>query len=46
MAEYAVEYGYFKEDRDLLWSRQVNKNSMNWEQFLRSSHWQGEKLSF
>lgn len=46
MAEYAVEYGYFKKDRDLQWSRQVNGDSMNWEQFLRSTGWQGEKVGF
>ncbi len=46
MAEYAVEYGYFKKDRDLQWSRQVNDNTLNWEQFLRSSGWQGKKHSF
>ncbi len=46
MAEYAAEYGYFKKERDLQWSRQVNDNSMNWEQFLRTTGWQGEKLSF
>ncbi|GGE46340.1 NmrA-like family protein [Pedobacter psychrotolerans] len=46
MAEYAVEYGYFKKDRDLHWSRHVNQNSMNWEQFLHATGWQGEKLTF
>lgn len=46
MAEYAVEYGYFKKDRDLQWSRKVNSNSMNWEQFLRTTGWQGDKLTF
>lgn len=46
MAEYAVEYDYFSKDRDLLWSRQVNDNSLNWEQFLRTTGWRGERLSF
>lgn len=46
MAEYAVEYGYFGEDRDLLWSRKVNENSLNWEQFLRETGWQGNKLEW
>lgn len=46
MAEYAVEYGYFKKDRDLQWSRKVNENSINWEQFLRSTGWQGERRAF
>ncbi|MCF0055067.1 NmrA/HSCARG family protein [Dyadobacter sp. CY356] len=46
MAEYAVEYGYFRKDRDLLWSRQVNNKTINWEQFLRNTQWQGEKLLF
>ena len=44
MAAYAVEYGYFRKDRDLLWSRQINPNSLNWEQFLRATGWLGEKL--
>jgi uncharacterized protein YbjT (DUF2867 family) len=44
MVEYAVEYGYFGKDRDSLWSRQINPNSLNWEQFLRTTGWQGQKL--
>jgi uncharacterized protein YbjT (DUF2867 family) len=46
MAEYAVEYGYFGKDRDLQWSRQTNPNSLSWEQFLRTTGWQGQKLSY
>ena len=43
MAEYAVEYGYFRKDRDLSWSRQTNPDSLTWEQFLRTSGWKGQK---
>ena len=46
MAEYAVEYGYFKKDRDLMWSRQINTESLTWEKFLRSTGWMGEKISY
>jgi uncharacterized protein YbjT (DUF2867 family) len=46
MAAYAVEYGYYQKERDLLWSRQVNPESLNWEQFLLSTGWQGQKLSY
>ncbi|NII82695.1 MULTISPECIES: NmrA/HSCARG family protein [unclassified Pedobacter] len=46
MAEYAVEYGYFKKDRDLQWSRQLNDKSITWEKFLQYTGWQGEKLAF
>ncbi|MDF2516731.1 MAG: NmrA family protein [Sphingobacterium sp.] len=46
MAEYAVEYGYFRKDRDLNWSRQVNPQSLTWEQFLRATDWKGEKFSY
>lgn len=46
MAEYAVEYGYFRKDRDLMWSRQINPNSLTWGQFLQTTGWQGEKLSY
>jgi hypothetical protein len=46
MAEYAMEYGYYRKDRDLLWSRQVNPNSVNWEQFLRTTGWQGQAQTF
>jgi uncharacterized protein YbjT (DUF2867 family) len=46
MAGYAVEYGYYGQERDLSWSRQVNPSSLSWEQFLRSSEWQGQKYSF
>lgn len=46
MAEYAVEYGYFGKERDLLWSRQVDPHSLSWEQFLLSTGWQGEKILY
>jgi hypothetical protein len=46
MAEYAVEYGYYKKDRELLWSRQINPESLSWEQFLRTTGWQGQKLTY
>jgi uncharacterized protein YbjT (DUF2867 family) len=46
MGEYAVEYGYYRKDRDLLWSRQVNPSSLTWEQFLRTTGWQGQAQSF
>jgi uncharacterized protein YbjT (DUF2867 family) len=46
MAEYAVEYGYFGQGRDLLWSRQTNPDSYNWEQFLRATDWEGERRSY
>jgi uncharacterized protein YbjT (DUF2867 family) len=46
MVEYAVEHGYYRKDRDLLWSRRVNPASATWEQFLRTSGWQGQGQSF
>jgi len=46
MVEYAVEYGYFRKDRDLLWSRKINPETLTWEQFLRSTGWQGQGKSF
>jgi uncharacterized protein YbjT (DUF2867 family) len=46
MVAYAVEYEYFKKDRDLLWSRQINPDTLSWEQFLRTTGWKGEKLSY
>lgn len=46
MAEYAVEYGYYDKNRDVLWSRQINPDSLNWEQFLRTTNWQGEKRTY
>ncbi|MBO9205515.1 MULTISPECIES: NmrA/HSCARG family protein [Niastella] len=46
MVDYAVEYGYFQKDRDQLWSRQINPNTLSWEQFLRTTDWKGEKLSY
>lgn len=46
MAEYAVEYGYFGKDRDWQWSRQTNPDSLSWEQFLRATGWQGQKVSY
>jgi uncharacterized protein YbjT (DUF2867 family) len=46
MVEYSVEYGYFRGDRDLQWSRKINPNSLTWEQFLRTTGWQGQGQSF
>lgn len=46
MVEYTAEYGYFRNDRDLLWSRRINPNTLSWEQFLRHTGWQGQKQSF
>ncbi|MBC9908994.1 NmrA/HSCARG family protein [Chitinophaga varians] len=46
MVEYAVEYGYFRHDRDLTWSRKINPGILNWEQFLSNTGWEGQKLSY
>ncbi len=46
MAEYAVEFGYFREDRDLRWSRSVDSAALSWEQFLRATKWRGHQVSF
>ncbi|MFV0622647.1 NmrA/HSCARG family protein [Sphingomonas sp. ac-8] len=45
MAEYAVEYGYYRSDRDLEWSRRIDPGSLTWEGFLRATEWQGEPRS-
>lgn len=46
MVEYAVEYGYFIDARDLEWSRRLNPASLTWEHFLRHSEWRGESRPF
>ena len=46
MAKYAVEYGYYGDDKDLLWSRKINPATLDWEQFLIHTGWQGEKISY
>jgi uncharacterized protein YbjT (DUF2867 family) len=46
MAEYAAEYGYFGKERDLLWSRQIDQNSLSWGQFLQNTGWTGQKISY
>jgi hypothetical protein len=46
MAEYAVEYGYYAEDRDLEWSRQVDPQALTWEQFLTHYNWRGAHTTF
>ncbi|ATM85919.1 MULTISPECIES: NmrA/HSCARG family protein [Yersinia] len=46
MAAYAVEFGYYRPDRDLLWSRKINPDSLTWEQFLRATGWEGQPVSF
>ncbi|KAF5881470.1 NmrA/HSCARG family protein [Rhizobium sp. PEPV16] len=46
MVEYAVEYGYFGKEHDLEWSRRLNPDTLNWEQYLRKTGWRGDKRSF
>ncbi|MBB5666572.1 uncharacterized protein YbjT (DUF2867 family) [Rhizobium leguminosarum] len=46
MVEYAVEYGYFGKEHDLEWSRRLNPGTLDWEQFLRTTGWRGDKRSF
>ncbi|MBA8822606.1 NmrA family protein [Ochrobactrum sp. P6BS-III] len=46
MVEYAVEYGYFSNEHDLEWSRRLNPETLNWEQFLQTTGWRGDRQSF
>ncbi|MCS3431455.1 NmrA/HSCARG family protein [Klebsiella sp. BIGb0407] len=46
MTEYAVRYGYYTKERDVRWSREINPNTLSWEQFLQQTGWQGEGHSF
>ncbi|MGO7958219.1 NmrA/HSCARG family protein [Rhizobium leguminosarum] len=46
MVEYAVDYGYFGKEHDLEWSRRLNPDTLNWEQYLRTTGWRGDKRSF
>jgi hypothetical protein len=46
MVEYAVEYGYYREDRDLAWSRQVDPQALTWEQFVTRYNWRGIHTTF
>jgi hypothetical protein len=46
MVEYVTEYGYYRNDRDLLWSRKIEPESLSWEKFLRTTNWQGQTKSF
>jgi hypothetical protein len=46
MAEYAVELGYFRDDRDTAWSRNIDPASLTWEKFLRKTDWHGEPVTF
>ncbi|TBB43423.1 NmrA/HSCARG family protein [Rhizobium ruizarguesonis] len=46
MVEYAVDYGYFGKEHDLEWSRRLNPDTLNREQYLRTTGWRGDKRSF
>lgn len=46
MVAYAFEYGYYRENRDLQWSRQIDPNALTWEQFLRVTGWNGDNNAF
>jgi uncharacterized protein YbjT (DUF2867 family) len=46
MVQYTIEHGYYRQDRELAWSRRVNPGVATWEQFLRWTGWQGEPRQF
>ena len=46
MTHYAAEYGYYRPERDLGWSRRINPAALTWEQFLRASGWRGEAVQY
>lgn len=46
MVQYTMEYGYYRRDRDLAWSRRIDPSAATWEQFLRRTSWQGEARRF
>ncbi|MBD2897615.1 hypothetical protein amrb99_65790 [Actinomadura sp. RB99] len=46
MAEYAVEFGYYRDDRDMQWSRSIGSGALSWEEFLRATDWRGSRVSF
>lgn len=46
MTRYAVEYGYYRPERDLGWSRRIDPAALTWEQFLRQSGWRGEAVKY
>ncbi|MDC8747816.1 NmrA/HSCARG family protein [Xanthomonas campestris] len=46
MVTYAVNYGYYAPERDLVWSRRNDPNALTWDGFLRRTGWHGEPTSF
>lgn len=46
MVGYTVNYGYFRPERDLEWSRRISPETLTWEQFLLATGWRGERVSF
>jgi uncharacterized protein YbjT (DUF2867 family) len=46
MAEYAVELGYYRDDRDTQWSRGIDSGALSWEDFLRATDWRGGRVSY
>lgn len=43
MVQYAVEYGHFRGDRDLEWSRHMNPGVLTWKKFLKKPNGKGPK---
>jgi len=43
MTQYAVQYGYYRHDRNLQWSMHLNPTPFSWQQFLEVSKWRGQK---
>lgn len=46
MAQYAVDLGYFRGDRDMTWSRRIDPTALSWEEFLRKTDWRGQPVTF
>jgi hypothetical protein len=45
IAEYAVQFGYFDDGRDLRWSRTIDPAALSWERFLSATKWRGGRVS-
>ncbi|ETD31547.1 hypothetical protein [Williamsia sp. D3] len=45
MAEYAVQFGYFDDGRDVRWSRNIDPAVLSWDRFLSATKWRGGRVS-
>ncbi|SDZ86617.1 NmrA-like family protein [Arachidicoccus rhizosphaerae] len=43
MTHFVVKHGYYRKQRDIEWSQNLNPERLTWKGFIKQTKWQGEK---